>query len=114
MTKIRYMHNTKRFSIEMRGHAGYAPCGKDIVCAGLSVLANALVYACLSAQKSGEISHLSLTQESGYVRIAFVYEKEQSIRAIADLIITCLKMLEGEYGAFVQVNRAEKMLSSKM
>ena len=114
MTKIRYMHNTKRFSIEMRGHAGYAPCGKDIVCAGLSVLANALVYACLSAQKSGEISHLSLTQESGYMRIVFLYEKDKSIRAITELILACLSMLEGEYGAYVQVTRAEKNILSKM
>lgn len=31
--------------IDVRGHAGYAPAGQDIVCAGASTLMQALVYA---------------------------------------------------------------------
>jgi uncharacterized protein YsxB (DUF464 family) len=32
-------------SISVKGHAGYADQGKDIVCAGVSVLAQTLVYS---------------------------------------------------------------------
>ena len=42
MIEITYYENKGRFAIKAIGHAGYAEIGKDIVCAGVSVLLHSL------------------------------------------------------------------------
>lgn len=42
--------------LEAAGHAGYAPAGQDIVCAGASTLMQALVYL-LAGEESAAAMH---------------------------------------------------------
>lgn len=44
MTEITYYTDGREFSIESRGHSGYAESGKDIVCAGISTLLQTLIF----------------------------------------------------------------------
>ena len=39
--------------LEVKGHAGYAPAGQDIVCAGASILTQALVWMAAEAEATG-------------------------------------------------------------
>lgn len=43
MTKIDYISTDNEFEIEVKGHAGYAAMGNDIVCAAISVLVQTLL-----------------------------------------------------------------------
>lgn len=43
MTKIIYQSTDNEFDIEVKGHAGYAAMGNDIVCAAISVLVQTLL-----------------------------------------------------------------------
>lgn len=43
--------------LEAAGHAGYAPAGQDIVCAGASTLMQALVYTCWQGRKTPAAMH---------------------------------------------------------
>lgn len=53
----------------IRGHAGFAPAGKDIVCAGASALALTLA-ACLRKEDArGTLRLLSIRQEPGWLEM---------------------------------------------
>lgn len=43
MTEITYIEDTYDFTLEVKGHAGYAEYGNDIVCSAISVLTQTLV-----------------------------------------------------------------------
>ena len=43
MIRIRYHGDRDHHCLRIRGHAGYAPAGSDIVCAGVSALSLALL-----------------------------------------------------------------------
>lgn len=54
-------------SIKMRGHANYAPAGRDIVCAGVSVLIQTLIQS-IETLTADEIEY---TMQPGTVDIKF-------------------------------------------
>lgn len=43
MIHIRYHHDGSHHNLHITGHAGYAPAGSDIVCAGVSAISCALL-----------------------------------------------------------------------
>ncbi len=53
--------------LEVKGHAGYAPVGQDIVCAAISALSLGLVHS-LEALTSDKISY---EISSGYIEIKY-------------------------------------------
>ncbi len=54
MIRIRASHTADGLDIVARGHAGYAPAGQDIVCAGVS----ALLWGLLSYLESEVAAHV--------------------------------------------------------
>lgn len=46
--------------IDIKGHAGYAPAGQDIVCAAASILALTLADICEGAEIKREDGHMSI------------------------------------------------------
>ena len=63
MIRIRYSHDGKTHQLHITGHAGYAPAGSDIVCAGASALACALVDYLRQSAEGTQV----LRRESGEV-----------------------------------------------
>lgn len=64
MIKIEF--DSVNLSLTAEGHAGYAPAGEDIVCAGVS----ALIYALPSAFNRTHIAHYMDTEaQRGYIHI---------------------------------------------
>ncbi|MBR2589929.1 MAG: ribosomal-processing cysteine protease Prp [Clostridia bacterium] len=109
MTQITYTNTPAYFSIEFRGHAGFAEAGKDIVCAAVSMLANELIFACEKAERNGEITALHREQDSALVRLHFFYTRAQSIGDIVELILECLQALETQYRAYVRVKKSDEV-----
>lgn len=87
MTTIRYEISDKGFRIEASGHANFNEPGKDIVCAGISMLIQTL------------IAH---TECFAHIKDGYVYcmgnEPEY-----AEFVITGLRLLESNYSEFVKV-----------
>ena len=44
MITVTYTESSKKLSLRVEGHAGYAEHGKDIICASASILAYTLAY----------------------------------------------------------------------
>ena len=112
MTMIEYQNDEKCFRICMHGHAGFAPEGKDIVCAALSVLASELMIACEQASRKGEIRAYACTAHSGDVKLRFEYGKSGSMREIISLILQCLQSIAEAYGSHVKMRRNSNALSN--
>ena len=107
MTQLEYTHTPHYFAITFRGHAGYAPVGRDIVCAAVSILASELLYACEQAAAAGEITDYAHSEGSAFADVRFYYRRTGSMRQIVKLILVSLKMLEAEYGDYVQLKEAQ-------
>lgn len=74
MINVRY---DGRYAIDIRGHAGQAVCGHDLVCAGASVLIYALAeYLNSNAQKCKKLD-VSLKSGQGRI-IAIPFEEHAS------------------------------------
>ena len=71
MIKVTFADSGEKLSLWVKGHAGYAEIGKDIVCASCSILANTVAQFVLEAGDKGDV-------ESSQVRLD-----------VGDAVITC-------------------------
>ena len=99
MTKVIYRDYYDRKLIIIEGHSGYDVPGNDIVCAGVSALACALIN-CLYDESSAErIRLLRDVVHSGYV--CFEVEScdfaKERINGIFDAFVTGFLMLSEHY-----------------
>jgi len=99
-----FRDNQGRISgFEIRGHAGYAPEGQDIVCAGVSMVAQTTVI--------GLIRHLHahpvVKRDHGYLECSLPRGLAESDIEKAQIILTTLeeglKALENSYPEYVKV-----------
>lgn len=51
--KVTYRDNTKRFALEIAGHAGQAIYGNDVVCSAVSILSHTAVQIIQAMHESG-------------------------------------------------------------
>ena len=92
MTKIIYERD--RCHVTMTGHAGSAPAGEDLVCAGLSSLLRVLVLA-------AEHGHGIAQVESGHADIRLV----DSYQDLLDYVCDAFEWMAREYPGFVSFKR---------
>jgi uncharacterized protein YsxB (DUF464 family) len=68
MTTVRM--NWARLELDAEGHAGYAPAGRDIVCAGISAVTMALLNYLMEEERKGFLKvKWSMNEKSGAIRI---------------------------------------------
>ena len=80
------------------GHAGYAPEGRDIVCAAVS----ALTQGTVSAIK--ELSSCKVTEEGGSGSLKFrIYNSDQTAIILLAGLEIALQDIQTEYGTYVEV-----------
>lgn len=95
MTKIVYEVRHNEFEIDIKGHAGYAAAGNDIVCAAISILVQTLVQHLgnvavdLAYKIDNGSAHIWAQGETAYI----------SFRAI----LTGLEMLSEQYPDYVSL-----------
>ena len=101
--KIEAIAGKKIIGFAVRGHAGYAPHGKDIVCAAVSAVTQT---ATIGLQKHFE--HLvDVRQMRGRLYVKISKDMSPEERRIADAILDTmywgLESLENDYGEYVKV-----------
>jgi uncharacterized protein YsxB (DUF464 family) len=87
---------------EVRGHAGYAPIGKDIVCAAVSILAQSTV---IGLEKIAKVKG-SYEVDAGYLRYTLLdYTANNAIQAQALLqtMQFTVEELASQYEKFINV-----------
>ena len=70
MTKINFAGSNKKGTLRIVGHAGFAKAGNDIVCAGISTLANALLMS-LEEENRYKGINLEYTLKDGLVNASW-------------------------------------------
>lgn len=87
--------------ITMSGHAGYAPHGQDIVCAGVSTLIQTLVQS-IEELTQDEIQY---SMQPGTVDIKFGNLSEQA-QLLVDSFFVGVQLIAGEYPDNVKIDQA--------
>lgn len=93
--------------ITIQGHAGFAEHGKDIVCAGVSALAQTLIQS-LEELTTTEIKY---DIQPGMVAISYG-DLSQAARALIDSFFIGCQMIADEYPNNVTVVQAWKTLKA--
>ena len=93
--------NEKECVVTVKGHAGYGEAGKDIVCAGASML----FYAFAEAEhKAGEL--MALKSEPGDCMV--MWRKSRAARRRLEVLAAGGRLLERRYPDYVRVTIGEK------
>ena len=82
-------------SVESKGHSGYAQHGKDIVCAAVSVLMQALLVGI--QEISGKKSECFLIEKDSFFKISWSAEIIPEIRLLSETIALSLKRIAIAY-----------------
>ena len=104
MVTITYYEHKGRFAIKAEGHACYAEPGRDIVCAGVSVLLQSLgMY--LEATEGQGFRILENKQEPGDINVEVILEdlNNDVVPNLYYMTISGLEATANSYPAFVKV-----------
>lgn len=105
MTNITYSFSNGAHILLVEGHSGYAKCGRDIVCAGVSALVQALAKA---LRDLGE--HVSLDIETDASRASYHITARAEDKYISyvngafDVALCGFKLLSSAYPENVNLN----------
>lgn len=94
MTQFSYKVKGNEFTLDVKGHAGYAEYGNDIICSAISILVQTLDYHIREVAEQYKVH-----KESGNVHI---WAKGREAIAAADTIYTGLDMLSADYPDYIQ------------
>ena len=109
MIEVDFYKRQEKLILTVNGHAGYAPKGFDIVCAGISSLCGALVCQLEALEKQGLARELSFELGDGYFRCYAEGEKDSgfydhALQAFA-LTLRGIELIESGYPAHVKLCR---------
>ena len=90
--------SVRKDGITVTGHAGYAPHGQDIVCAGVSTLIQTLLKS-IEALAEDKVQY---SISPGRVDIKYGNLSEKS-RSLADSFFVGISMVAGEYPDYVRI-----------
>lgn len=98
----------KRMRLEVKGHAGYAEEGKDIVCAGVSTLTGALIGVLEDAEARGRTMFewkdaegtLTIWADPNMGSI-------QEIKSYFRMAVKGLRMIAEQYSKFVEIKEVQ-------
>ena len=106
MTKIRM--DWRRMELTAEGHAGGGPKGQDIICAGISALAMALLNQLI--EETGELTEWSENAEEGRIRIRIDPPVciEDRIRDYYRVIMTGMKAWEQAFPENISIEEVNE------
>ena len=104
MTRVEWDHKGDEFIIEAEGHSGYAIPGKDIVCAGISTLLQALIIH----TPKHDILHKIV--QDGYISI---HVAGHDACTCSEMVVTGLKAIESQYGDNLKVIKGDLLRKPK-
>lgn len=100
MVKAKYTVDENTHTLVVLGHANYAEYGKDIVCAGVSTLVQALIGWC--EENYQVVNCISIDSQSGEVIISC--EGGEDVAALFSMVTIGLEQLADSYPDHVQIN----------
>lgn len=103
MIQIEKKREGGRIVLDVRGHAGYAEMGKDIVCAACSTLICTLLGQMQRLEDREEAVLCENIQEAGHCRMALELCSPEA-KASYDTIMTGFQMLADSYPDYVSIN----------
>lgn len=91
------------------GHAGFAPRGQDIVCAGVSTLLAAAAETAARMNRDGLLEECTVRLEPGNAEIAMepTPEGRTKAEAVMEMLHAGAELLEEMYGQYVVMTRAQ-------
>ena len=106
MTRVTYTHDGNAFSLTSEGHAGYAPAGQDIVCAGISALCGALEIALDNLQQAGSArTHFCSLSEAFFQAEAEAADGKGAVRTAFDTVYDGLCRIADAYPDYLQCKK---------
>lgn len=97
MTEVTYYEDRNEISIKIKGHAGYAPIGSDIVCSAISTLGQTLLaYLNVDSEK------FDYSMREGLI---WAYAKGDHVRTALHVIMAGYKLIEDNYPDHLVINR---------
>lgn len=103
MTEVKMKQVFDVYSVSIKGHAGYADIGKDIVCSACSILTYSLDRFLSDMEKKGKVTILEVEADNGNVNIVFEI-KDSNILYGIDAIKGGFELLAENYQDFVKVS----------
>lgn len=100
MITVAYIERPGSLSLVIKGHAGTAEHGHDIVCASASMLAYTLAAGVSEASECGKLRcDPFITLSPGFARVCCLpfLENHGEIRAMYDLIFGGYRLLSSQY-----------------
>lgn len=88
-------HDGKPYGLEVKGHAGFAESGQDLICAGVS----SIVTGGFNAFNKDDIEIVTL--ESGYAKV-ILKEQSESLKVL-DVIIIQLQTIQESYPKYIKI-----------
>ncbi len=99
--------DNRECSLLVKGHAGYAEEGKDIVCASASILTYTLAQIVLLADEDGELAETpTVDLESGDATISFRSKNDEIFANMSHTIFTIsvgYRLLAQEHPQYVKL-----------
>lgn len=107
MVEIAY--RLSQFDLTVKGHAGAAPKGEDIVCAAVTILTRTFAQNARIMDRSGIVSGLRIELEPGNAHISCKPAKKYKsvARTVLEGICLGFEMLEQEYPEYVKFKAVE-------
>lgn len=106
MTKVQYSLKNGTHRLSVKGHSGYAERGRDIVCAGVSTLTQALA-ATLSANR-GSLLSLDIESDESAASITIAASPitgcESYVSALFSMTLHGMELLSSVYPENVNLN----------
>lgn len=100
---ITSVYDPKRLRLQVRGHAGYADPGEDLLCAAVSALVNTLAAALerLAEQEPGADCNVRLASGNAALQYIPAESGVTQAKTVMDTICLGLELLAKHYGAYV-------------
>lgn len=100
---IRIKYNRKLNTLKMKGHAGSAEEGKDLICAAATTLAYTLAQNLKIAERQGCVEDLEIILEPGDARISCRPTDDlETVQCMFETVRTGFLLLEGNYPDFIK------------
>lgn len=92
-------------SVEARGHSGYDRSGRDIVCAAISTLMQAL-HLGLAEVARAESFEFSADPEVPSMKLSW-NDASSEVQVLARTMVLSMQAIAGEYPKFAEIREAE-------
>jgi len=110
MTDIKFFKNNGNFiGFESSGHTGYAKSGKDIVCASISSLTQAVVMGLQDVCYIG----IRMTLDDGYIKVIIPQDlddkKIRESQILLETLYLSIKDLQSGYSKYISMEVIENV-----